>query len=176
MRWGAKIFLLMKRSNPITIWNASQQPIAGVGRYYTKPTGLEIGNHSEALVWEVGLIEDSIDRYLPVALLRKHNPDVNWETRQVKWRSPYCIKNCLPKQVHAINYFHGFDFWNISWIPSTGFGIWHRGRLSRDQFFARSLLVPLDFAYLHSSLSCLLLLIGNSPHPLSRGISSYLWG
>ena len=71
--------LTKKRSNSIKIWNASQQPIAGAGMYYTQPTELEIGNHSEALVWEVGVIEDSVDGYLPVAWLQKHNPDVNWE-------------------------------------------------------------------------------------------------
>ena len=79
--------LTKKRSNPIKIWNASQQLIAGAGRYYTQPTGLEIGNHSEALVWEFGVIEDSVDGYLPVAWLQKHNPDVNWESGQVKWRT-----------------------------------------------------------------------------------------
>ena len=42
--------LIKKRSNPIKIWNASQQPIAGAGRYYTQPTGFEIGNHTEALL------------------------------------------------------------------------------------------------------------------------------
>ena len=56
--------LTRKRSNLIKIWNASQPLITGAGRYYTQPTGLEIGNHSEALVWEVGVIEDSIDGYL----------------------------------------------------------------------------------------------------------------
>ena len=53
-------------------------------------------------MWEVGVIEDSIDGYLPVAWLQKHNPDVNWKTGQVKWRSPYCVENCLPKQVNAL--------------------------------------------------------------------------
>ena len=48
------------------------------------------------------MIEDYIDGYLPVAWLQKHNPDVNWKTRQVKWRSPYCVENCLPKQVNAL--------------------------------------------------------------------------
>ena len=93
--------LTKQRSKPISIWNASQQPIAGAGRYYTQPIGLEIGNHSEVLVWEVGAIEESIDVYLPVAWLQKHNPDVNWQTGQVKWRSKYCIDNCLPKQVNV---------------------------------------------------------------------------
>ena len=48
------------------------------------------------------MIEDLIDGLLPVAWLQKHNPDVNWKTRRVKWRSPYCIENCLPKQVNAL--------------------------------------------------------------------------
>ena len=94
-----KQILTKKRKNPISIRNASQQPITGAGRYYTQPIGLEIGNHSEVLVWEVGVIEDSIDRYLPIAWLHKHNPDINWQNGQVKWRSPYCIANCLPKQM-----------------------------------------------------------------------------
>ena len=64
--------------------NASQQPITGVVRFYTQPLELVIGNHSEVLVWEVGVIEDSIDGYIPVACLQKHNPDVNWKTGQVK--------------------------------------------------------------------------------------------
>ena len=45
-----KQILTKRRKNPISIWNASQQPIAGAGRFYTQPIGLEIGNHSKALV------------------------------------------------------------------------------------------------------------------------------
>ena len=56
-----------------------------VERYYTQPTGLEIWYHSEAVVWEVGVIDDSIDRYLKVAWLQQHNPEVNWKSGQVKW-------------------------------------------------------------------------------------------
>ena len=48
------------------------------------------------------MIEDSVERYIPVPRLHKHNRDVNWDSGQVKWRSPYCIQNCLPKQVNAI--------------------------------------------------------------------------
>ena len=94
--------LTKQRKKPISIWNASQQPMAGAGRFYTHPLGLVIGNHCEVLVWEVGVIDDSIDGYLTVAWLQKHNPDVNWRTGQVKRRSPYCVQNCLPKQVNAL--------------------------------------------------------------------------
>ena len=48
------------------------------------------------------MIEDYIDGYLPVAWLQKDNPDINWKTGQVKWHSPYCVENCLPKQVSAL--------------------------------------------------------------------------
>ena len=69
--------LTKQRKKPRSIWNASQQPIAWSGRFYTQLLRLVIGNHSEVLVWEVGVIQDSIDVYLPVAWLQKHNPDIN---------------------------------------------------------------------------------------------------
>ena len=97
-----KQILTKQQKNQIRIWNASQQPITKVGRFYTQPIGLEIGKHLEALVWDVGVIEHCIYGYLPVAWLQKHNPQVNWKTRQVKWRSLYCSENCLPKQVSSI--------------------------------------------------------------------------
>ena len=94
--------LTKQRKKHISIWNGSQQPIAGAARCYTQPLDLVIGNHSEVLVWEVGVIADSIDGYLPVAWLQKHHPEVNWKTGQVKWRSFYFVENCLPKQVNAL--------------------------------------------------------------------------
>ena len=42
--------LTKNRKKPISIWNASQQPNAGAGRFYTQPLGLVIGNQSEVLV------------------------------------------------------------------------------------------------------------------------------
>ena len=48
------------------------------------------------------MIEDSIDGYLPVAWLQKHNADANWKTGQVKWQCPYCVENCLPNEVNAL--------------------------------------------------------------------------
>ena len=48
------------------------------------------------------MIEDSIDGYLPVAWLQIYNPHINWKTRQPKWRSPYWVQDCLPKQVNSL--------------------------------------------------------------------------
>ena len=42
--------LTKQRKKPISLWNASQQPITGAGRFYTQPLGFVIGNHSEVLV------------------------------------------------------------------------------------------------------------------------------
>jgi len=36
-----------------------------------------------------------LDGYLPVAWLKGHNPDINWERGCLKWRSDYCKTHCL---------------------------------------------------------------------------------
>ena len=59
--------LTNQQKKPISIWNASQQSNAGVGRFCTQALGLVIGNYSEVIVCEVGVIENSIDGYLRVA-------------------------------------------------------------------------------------------------------------
>ena len=66
--------------------------------HYTQLVGLVIGKHTEQLVWEVGQIEDSVDRYLPITWLSKHNPDIDWEKGTMQWRSHYCKEHCLPKE------------------------------------------------------------------------------
>ena len=71
--------LVKRHQKPIEIQSASQQPIPGAGVHYTQPLGLVIGKRTEQLVWEVGQIEDSVDGYLPVTWLSKHNPDIDWE-------------------------------------------------------------------------------------------------
>jgi len=66
--------------------------------HYMQPVGLVIGKHTEQLVWEVGPIEDSIDRDLPVTWLSKHNPNIDWEKSILQWHSKYCREHCLPKE------------------------------------------------------------------------------
>ena len=48
------------------------------------------------------MIKDLLEGYLLVAWFQKHNSNVNGKTGQVKWRSPYYVKNCLPKQVNDV--------------------------------------------------------------------------
>jgi len=90
--------LVKKRQKPIEVQNASQQPIPRVGVHYIQPVGLVIGKHTEQLVWEVGQIEDSVDGYLPVTWLSKHNPNIDWEKCILQWHSKYCREHCLPKE------------------------------------------------------------------------------
>jgi len=33
--------------------------------------------------------------HLPMARLKDHNPDINWERGSLKWRSDYCKRHCL---------------------------------------------------------------------------------
>ena len=82
--------LVKKRKLPKQVKNANEEPIPNAGTHYTEPTVLVIGQHAEDMVWEVGMIESQIDRYLPVLWLQKHNPSINWETGTLKWRSAHC--------------------------------------------------------------------------------------
>ena len=77
--------LVKKRKLPKQVKNANEEPFPNVGTHYTQPTGLVIGQHAEDMVWEVGMIESQIDRYLPVSWLQKHNPNITWETGILKW-------------------------------------------------------------------------------------------
>ena len=69
--------LVKKRKMPKQVKNANEEPIPNAGTHYTQPTVLVIRQHAEDMVWEVGMIESQIDRYLPVSWLQKHNPSIN---------------------------------------------------------------------------------------------------
>ena len=71
--------LVKKRKMPKQVKNANEEPIPNGGTHYPQPTVLVIRQHAEDMVWEVGMIESQIDRYLPVLWLQKHNPSINWE-------------------------------------------------------------------------------------------------
>jgi len=39
-----------------------------------------------------------LDHYLPIAWLKDHNSDINWERESLKSRSDYCKTHCLPSK------------------------------------------------------------------------------
>jgi hypothetical protein len=50
---------------------------------------MRIGHHQEEIGWEIGKLKKGISGYLPVAWLTKHNPEIDWKTGVLKWRSQY---------------------------------------------------------------------------------------
>ena len=71
----------------------------GAGDKHTEDAILRIGTHQEELTWEIPHLEDSIDGYLPISWLQLHNPDVQWNTGKMTWRSDYYKKHSLPTTI-----------------------------------------------------------------------------
>ena len=49
--------LVKKKKIPKQVKNANEEPIPNAGTHYTQPTVLVIGQHTEDIVWEVGMIK-----------------------------------------------------------------------------------------------------------------------
>jgi hypothetical protein len=84
------------RARPIVVNTAEGNPIKDAGKEYTEEVILRIGDHQEELTWEISPLEKGIDGYLPISWLSQHNPDVQWDTGKMTWRSDYCERHCLP--------------------------------------------------------------------------------
>ncbi|KAH0610375.1 uncharacterized protein H6S33_011902 [Morchella sextelata] len=87
---------LVRRDQPLTMFDAQGDVMMGGGEYYTHPVCMIMGDHKETLRWEVATLEEGMTGYLPISWARKHNPDINWELNTMSWRSDYCKQNCLP--------------------------------------------------------------------------------
>jgi hypothetical protein len=86
----------VRRENPVEVRSADGTPIEDAGSKYSTPLTMRIGHHQEEVSWEIGKLERGISGYLPVEWLTKHNPEIDWETGVLKWRSQYCKSHCLP--------------------------------------------------------------------------------
>ena len=53
------------------------------------------------MVWELGMIELQIDNYLSMLCFYKPNPNINWETGTLKWRSAHCSIKCIRRHILA---------------------------------------------------------------------------
>jgi hypothetical protein len=87
---------VIKRAEAISISTADGSEMKEAGVYYTPPYTMRIGSHQEEISWEVATLEDGVSGYLPISWLAKHNPDIDWEKRKIKWRSLHCKQHCLP--------------------------------------------------------------------------------
>jgi hypothetical protein len=86
----------VKRSEPAVMTGAEGSPVEGAGEKYTTPLTMRIGHHQEEISWEIGKLKKGINGYLPIEWLTKHNPEIDWETGVLRWRSDVCTTHCLP--------------------------------------------------------------------------------
>ena len=86
----------VERDQPITVLTADGAEMRDAGAKYTEETIMRIADHQEELTWEISCLEKGIDGYLPISWLEQHNPDIQWDTGKLVWRSEYCAKHCLP--------------------------------------------------------------------------------
>jgi hypothetical protein len=86
----------VRRKTPVQVGNADGPLIEDAGSKYSTPLTMRIGQHQEEVSWEIGKLERGISGYLPVEWLTKRNPEINWQTGVLRWRSQYCKDHCLP--------------------------------------------------------------------------------
>ena len=86
----------IRRENLTPISDASGNHIPGSGTHYTKTVDMSIGSHRNKMRFEVvDMPTGHLDGYLPMAWLKDHNQDINWEKGILKWRSDYYKAHCL---------------------------------------------------------------------------------
>jgi hypothetical protein len=88
--------LVVRRKKIISVTMADGSPMKGAGEYYTTPYCMRIGSQEEDISWEVAQIEENIAGYLPMSWLYLHNPDVEWDTGIIRWRSPDARNTAFP--------------------------------------------------------------------------------
>jgi RNase H-like domain found in reverse transcriptase/Reverse transcriptase (RNA-dependent DNA polymerase)/Integrase zinc binding domain/Chromo (CHRromatin Organisation MOdifier) domain/Integrase core domain len=90
-----------RRNSPIQMLDAQGDLMMGAGEFFTAPLEMVMGKHEESLRWEVGPLEEGISGYLPISWVQKHNPDINWHTNRIQFRSEHCKKHCIPTAVEV---------------------------------------------------------------------------
>lgn len=89
----------ISRKSPVQVLGPDGTQIEGAGLRFTTPLNLVIGKHEESMSWEVGPLQDGVLGYLPISWFKKHNPEVDWHSGRLKWRSDYCKHHCLPSEI-----------------------------------------------------------------------------
>ena len=125
-----------RREVPISVLTADGEPMKEAGERYSPDLIMRIGHHQEELSWEVATLEEGIDGYLPVGWLQQHNPDIQWDTGKMEWRSDYCKKHCLPVSIKdAVRKFVQLVEEGKPWQVVSGTTIWHNsegGDIAQD--------------------------------------------
>ena len=84
-------FCLLKLSKPIPVFNIDSTPNEGGSVMKVVDLLLQYKNHSEHTLFAVSNLGKQ-KLILRHSWLHKHNPEINWETREVKM--PYCLPHC----------------------------------------------------------------------------------
>ena len=86
----------IRQESPTRISDASGNHFPSSGLHDTKTVDVSIGDHTNKLRFELAdMALGHLDGYMPMAWLKDHNPDINWERGSLKWRSDYCKTHCL---------------------------------------------------------------------------------
>jgi len=104
--------------NPRTIENFTGETVKNAGQYYTKPMQLQHRNHFTNEQFEVALMEEAIDLFLPFEWIERHPPQGSWTSEEMRFSSTRCVEQCTKFETNEFS---------LSWDdsvaedPSAGF-------------------------------------------------------
>ena len=73
--------------NPRTIENFTGETVKNAGQYYTKPMQLQHRNHFTNEQFEVALMEEAINLFLPFEWIERHPPQGAWTSEEMRFSS-----------------------------------------------------------------------------------------
>jgi hypothetical protein len=83
-----------KHEQTISFRGFTGEPAKEGGQYYTMPLLLQHRDHYSQEVFEITSLEPGIDAFLPYWWIAKHAPQGAWDTTELRFNSPSCLKNC----------------------------------------------------------------------------------
>ena len=104
--------------NPRTIENFTGEMVKNAGQYYTKPMQLQHRNHFTNEQFEVTLLEEAFDLFLPFKWIERHPPQGAWTSEEMRFSSAQCVEQCTKFKTNEFS---------LSWDdsvaedPSAGF-------------------------------------------------------
>ena len=83
-----------EQKQPFRIENYIGQTVKGVGEKYTEPMILQYRHHFSRETFEVSPMEAGVDLFLPFWWITKHPPQGAWDSPEMRFSSPDCLKQC----------------------------------------------------------------------------------
>jgi len=101
-----------------TIENFTGETVRNAGQYYTKPMQLQHRNHFTNEQFEIALMEEAIDLFLPFKWIERHPPQGAWSSEEMRFSSVRGVEQCTKLETNEFS---------LSWDdsvaedPSAGF-------------------------------------------------------